>query len=452
MVEHTVVDVSSTNGHVIEEDASHWTPGQVRDWFRDNGYKEFETGLLNGHKPIDGQRLLSLTRDDLQQAPFHMTDLHEVDHLHSCIEGLRKSELTKYMRKIEQNGIRNGYYNNTSKHAIANGITDNGHTYSDVLKGGDAHRYSSLTTPLLSGNEVTGNLTSEQYPSEKLKTIVALMYMLLGFIVSVLMLQLVHERVPAIEEDPPLPDIFFDIVPRRIEGAFNVCETVGMVMIILCAVTFVFHKHRFIIVRRIFFILGTLYLYRSCTIYVTTLPVPGLHFKCAPKADGKISVMLGRAAGLLAGGGLSITGSHHLCGDYLFSGHTIILVLTYLIIQEYTPKKWWIFHWICWSLATVGVVCILLAHDHYTVDVVVAYILTTRLFWSYHTLCNYEALKEASEGNVLSRAWWFFLFRYFERNVSSKGPLPRQFEWPFPFPRWYHKGIVSARRSPIKGV
>ena len=61
---------------------------------------------------------------------------------------------------------------------------------------------------------------------------------------SVLMLQLVHERVPAIEEDPPLPDIFFDIVPRRIEGAFNVCETVGMVMIILCAVTFVFHKHR----------------------------------------------------------------------------------------------------------------------------------------------------------------------------------------------------------------
>ena len=37
-----MVDVSSTNGHVIEEDASHWTPGQVRDWFRDNGYKEFE--------------------------------------------------------------------------------------------------------------------------------------------------------------------------------------------------------------------------------------------------------------------------------------------------------------------------------------------------------------------------------------------------------------------------
>lgn len=46
------------------------------------------------------------------------------------------------------------------------------------------------------------------------------------------------------------------------------------------------------------------------------------------------------------------------------------------------------YHWVCWGLSAVGVFCILLAHDHYTVDVVVAYFITTRLFWWYHTMAN----------------------------------------------------------------
>lgn len=40
---------------------------------------------------------------------------------------------------------------------------------------------------------------------------------------------------------------------------------------------------RSIIGRRFFFIVGTLYLYRCITMYITTLPVPGMHFKCSPK-------------------------------------------------------------------------------------------------------------------------------------------------------------------------
>lgn len=37
---------------------------------------------------------------------------------------------------------------------------------------------------------------------------------------------------------------------------------------------------------------------------------------------------------MIAGGGLSITGSHTMCGDYLYSGHTVMLTLTYLFIKE----------------------------------------------------------------------------------------------------------------------
>ena len=48
----------------------------------------------------------------------------------------------------------------------------------------------------------------------------------------------------------------------------------------------------------------------------------------------------------------------------------------------------WPLHWLSWALAASGVVGILLAHDHYTVDIVVAYLFATRLFWTYHTMAS----------------------------------------------------------------
>lgn len=55
-----------------------------------------------------------------------------------------------------------------------------------------------------------------------------------------------------------------------------------------------------------------------------------------------------------------------------------------------SPKRFWWYHWACWLLCAVGIFCILLAHDHYTIDVVVAYFITTRLFWWYHTMANQQ--------------------------------------------------------------
>lgn len=41
-----------------------------------------------------------------------------------------------------------------------------------------------------------------------------------------------------------------------------------------------------------------------------------------------------RVMKMIAGGGLTITGSHNMCGDYLYSGHTVMLTLTYLFMKE----------------------------------------------------------------------------------------------------------------------
>lgn len=53
-----------------------------------------------------------------------------------------------------------------------------------------------------------------------------------------------------------------------------------------------------------------------------------------------------------------------------------------------SPRHFWWYHLICWLLSAAGIICILVAHEHYTVDVVVAYYITTRLFWWYHSMAN----------------------------------------------------------------
>ncbi|CAF89976.1 unnamed protein product, partial [Tetraodon nigroviridis] len=145
---------------------------------------------------------------------------------------------------------------------------------------------------------------------------------------------------------------------------------------------------RSIVGRRCFFLIGTLYLYRCATMYVTTLPVPGKHMVCAPKLYNDSMGKIWRILRLISGGGLSLTGSHLMCGDFLYSGHTVMLTLSYLFIKEYSPPWMWWYHWSCWLLSASGVVCILVAHDHYSIDVLVGYVATTRLFWWYHTMAN----------------------------------------------------------------
>ena len=69
--------------------------------------------------------------------------------------------------------------------------------------------------------------------------------------------------------------------------------------------------------------------------YITVLPVASYTYKCSPPADNPNALMyLKRMWQLLTGFGLSINGKHTYCGDVIYSGHTLILVMSYLIITE----------------------------------------------------------------------------------------------------------------------
>ncbi|XP_031175644.1 phosphatidylcholine:ceramide cholinephosphotransferase 2-like [Sander lucioperca] len=267
---------------------------------------------------------------------------------------------------------------------------------------------------------------ADSLPSEWWKTGVAFLYALFILVFTTVVITVVHERVPDKSVSPPLPDKFFDYLDR-VPWAFTVTEVNGLVLVGLWLVQWIFLKHKAIIARRCFFLIGTLYMYRCVTMYITTLPVPGKHMVCAPKLYNDSTGKIWRILRLISGGGLSLTGSHLMCGDFLYSGHTVMLTLSYLFIKEYSARWMWWYHWFCWLLSASGVLCILIAHEHYSIDVVVGYFATTRTFWWYHTMANTHALRDAPN-NYLSRAWWSPVFKFLERNVHTTVPV--EFSWP----------------------
>lgn len=87
--------------------------------------------------------------------------------------------------------------------------------------------------------------------------------------------------------------------------------------------------------RRMFLILSLLYMYRAITMFVTVMPVSSTTYYCSPKSNETTPLeVTKRIIHLFTGLGLSVNGKHTFCGDYIYSGHTVILVFCYLFISE----------------------------------------------------------------------------------------------------------------------
>ncbi|KAI3375791.1 hypothetical protein L3Q82_003741 [Scortum barcoo] len=216
---------------------------------------------------------------------------------------------------------------------------------------------------------------ANRLPKEWWKTGVAFLYAVVNLVFTTVVITVVHERVPDKSVSPPLPDKFFDYMDR-VPWAFTITEVNGLILVGLWLVQWLFLKHKSIIGRRCFFLIGTLYMYRCVTMYITTLPVPGKHMVCAPKLYN------------------DSTGKN---------------------LEDFEADL---------RRSASGVVCILIAHEHYSIDVVIGYFATTRTFWWYHTItmANTHALRQAPN-NYLSRTWWNPIFKFLERNVQTTVPI-----------------------------
>ena len=113
-------------------------------------------------------------------------------------------------------------------------------------------------------------------------------------------------------------------------------------------------------------------------------------------------------------------------------------------VLEYSPRKWFLLHYTFFCTSALGIFFLLLDRGHYSVDCIVAYWITTRCWWMFHTMANTEVMKaeinsnnnnflginNSNNSNYIKRAWWWHIFCYFERNVPHN--LPHKFSLPIP--------------------
>ena len=205
---------------------------------------------------------------------------------------------------------------------------------------------STLQTPLLESSSETPPSsppdvkidippTLEQdliFPDEPVKTVLSFLFLIFGFLVTTFSLALTHDRVPDYD---PLPDIVLDNTTYH-QWGLKASEIIIIISIVLALITVLFHTHRMIVIRRVFLILGLLYMYRGLTMFVTVLPISDKNYECAPQLNHTISFLelISRVVTIVSGGGLSMNGKQIYCGDFIFSGHTMVLMMAFFVVRE----------------------------------------------------------------------------------------------------------------------
>jgi len=276
------------------------------------------------------------------------------------------------------------------------------------------------------------------FPDEPWKTLLAALFLASSMITTTIALIITNQRVP---DTPPLPDIVLDYV-EYLEIGLKISEKIMISTIVLAVLVILAHTHRMIIFRRVFFLLGLMYYYRAVTMQLTVLPKPDTNWSC-PKYNGSLDtgVVFAKVVEITTGGGISLGDEQPFCGDYIFSGHTMMLVMGYLVVRDYSPRRFFILHWLSLGMSVTGVVMLLLGRGHYSVDVVLAYYITTRLWWVYHSVANNKAVRAMGRHNFLGKLWWWRIFTFWERKVP--GPVPEKYS--LPLPRAWRERIWSCR-------
>jgi len=347
-------------------------------------------------------------------------------------------------------------FNLLLSHILGKWISYKGNPDTEVAMDDDVDEYSKLHS--------VQDSSRLRFPSEPLKVLLTFLWSCTCMTVTGFVTTVAHDRYPV--NASALPDLVLDALPRH-SWAFEASEWCFMGLFFIWFLTVFFHHHKWVLLRRQFFITGILYLFRSITMIVTSLPVADKHYKCAPKTIGTIEAITVRSIRYILGMGMSTAGVLHTCGDWVYSGHTAMLVMAYLLINEYFPKRLWPFKLFCGAVSAVGIFFILLAKDHYTLDCLAAYYVTTRVFWTYHaiavagkktdenqnllqSLCTSDfspswreaagvndppipTARRCDPENPNARVLWFWPAAWLE--AKCEGVVPKQYRWPLPFPK-----------------
>uniref|UniRef100_A0A7E4UVG7 SAM domain-containing protein n=1 Tax=Panagrellus redivivus TaxID=6233 RepID=A0A7E4UVG7_PANRE len=416
------------NGVAVPE----WSTNHVHAWLNDAGFDHIADEIAF-EQQIDGTVLLHLTESDLREPPLSLRRLGDIKKLANAIRQLKTSlalnpvELCESMSDLSAS---------TSAIDSSLAVAANGEPI--VPKGlQKLHKISQLSSSSKtdSGTRLFQLITREEWikrveaPDTKAKSLLklglAFCYCLISLLITAFVMVLVHDRVPDMKTYPPLPDLVLDNLPL-IPWAFECCEMIAVAMAIIWFTVLFFHKERVVIMRRMFSLVGTVFLLRCVTMLITSLSVPGVHLACRAKSYGNLAAKLTQAFNIWSKLGMSIQGVR-TCGDYMFSGHTTVITLLNHFITEYTPQSWHALHTATWIMNFFGIFFILAGHEHYSIDVFIAFYISSRMFLYYHTYAYNHSNLTTNDSRM---RLWFPLGWFFE--AGGVGRVENEFDLPFP--------------------
>ncbi|XP_013134440.1 PREDICTED: sphingomyelin synthase-related 1-like [Papilio polytes] len=406
----------------MEVDVIKWNNKEVLDLLQRDKLSSHIIDVCRS-QDIDGKCLLSFIDRDFYEYPFDQLKLGERKRFILLVKKLqKKNRISMYELGLCDDPVFNNPATNIN--FLGTNLSHLSYNLHNQLQNEISY---SKTTDCISN--FTPDVKASKLKPEVWKTCIALGYVFLVTWVTAVVMVIVHDKVPDMKKYPPLPDLFLDNVPH-IPWAFDMCEITGSLLMAIWVIVLFFHKHRFIILRRFFALAGTVFLLRCFTMLITSLSVPGSHLKCEPRfyppADD-LTVWgrrLRQAYDIWSGAGMSVRGVR-TCGDYMFSGHTVALTLLNFFITEYTSRSLYLLHILTWVMNMFGIFFILAAHEHYSIDVFIAFYITSRLFLYYHTLSNNQALMQNDSSRTRI---WFPLLSFFESEVD--GIVPNEYEGP----------------------
>ncbi|KAL0484314.1 sphingomyelin synthase-related protein [Acrasis kona] len=402
-------------------DYSEWDCARVQQWLRDIGLEEY-TDTFKNHK-IDGNVLSMLNETDLREKPLCMSVLGDIKRLSKELDSLKKGLSPLKIEPTPQREIKKMELVRRRISQIPELFNSKVGSYSHNM----LERYEHILPSIL-----TAKLwqPDERWISSVVKLAASALYLFFSIFCTSFVMMLCHERVPDTVLYPPLPDIVLDNLPH-IPWAFKVAEIIVFILASILVFDVIFHAHRMIILRRFCAITGSIFMLRCVTMFVTSLSVPGKHLSsdCKKMSDGfgDWDAKLSRAWTIASGLGLSVAGVT-TCGDYMFSGHSSILTLLNFFINEYTPYSWKGLHVISWCLNMFGMFFVLAAHEHYTLDVICAFYISSRMFMHYHQLANIHHVVQKNAERERIRSW-FPMFSFLES--ETEGIVPYEFEYPW---------------------
>ncbi|XP_065778753.1 sphingomyelin synthase-related protein 1 isoform X3 [Muntiacus reevesi] len=253
-----------------------WTTKHVAVWLKDEGFFEYVDVLCNKHR-LDGITLLTLTEYDLRSPPLEIKVLGDIKRLMLSVRKLQKIHIDV----LEEMG-----YNSDSPMSPMTPLISALQSAEWLCNGEPSHDCDGPITDLNSDQYQYVNGKNKhsirRLDPEYWKTILSCIYVFIVFGFTSFIMVIVHERVPDMQTYPPLPDIFLDSVPR-IPWAFAMTEVCGMILCYIWLLVLLLHKHRSILLRRLCSLMGTVFLLRCFTMFVTSLSVPGQHLQCTGK-------------------------------------------------------------------------------------------------------------------------------------------------------------------------